>query len=101
MVAQGVLEAVRISLAGYPTRRTYAEFVDRFGVLVPELMFGRYLPNICIMQLIWFKLFASQCECWLHRFINNKTSPFVLNANGVGDVNQKCRTFDSLWSHFL
>jgi myosin heavy subunit len=32
VVAQGVLEAVHISFAGYPTRRTYAEFVDRFGV---------------------------------------------------------------------
>jgi myosin heavy subunit len=42
IIWQGVLEAVRISLAGYPTRRTYAEFVDRFGVLVPELMLGRY-----------------------------------------------------------
>ncbi|XP_062221813.1 protein OPAQUE1-like isoform X3 [Phragmites australis] len=38
----GVLEAVRISLAGYPTRRTYAEFVDRFAVLVPELLIGSY-----------------------------------------------------------
>nr|CAN64315.1 hypothetical protein VITISV_036695 [Vitis vinifera] len=37
----GVLEAVRISLAGYPTRRNYSEFVDRFGLLVPELMDGR------------------------------------------------------------
>ncbi|KAG0499460.1 hypothetical protein HPP92_004151 [Vanilla planifolia] len=32
----GVLEAVRISLAGYPTRRTYSEFVDRFGILASE-----------------------------------------------------------------
>ncbi|KAF9615027.1 hypothetical protein IFM89_021598 [Coptis chinensis] len=38
----GVLEAVRISLAGYPTRRTYSEFVDRFGILAPELMDGSY-----------------------------------------------------------
>ncbi|XP_010261885.1 PREDICTED: myosin-15 isoform X3 [Nelumbo nucifera] len=38
----GVLEAVRISLAGYPTRRTYSEFVDRFGILAPELMDGCY-----------------------------------------------------------
>ncbi|KAM7275184.1 hypothetical protein ACFE04_017050 [Oxalis oulophora] len=38
----GVLEAVRISLAGYPTRRSYSEFVDRFGLLVPELMSGSY-----------------------------------------------------------
>ena len=42
---QGVLEAVRISLAGYPTRRTYAEFVDRFGLLVPEAMDGRFCQN--------------------------------------------------------
>ncbi|KAI3961631.1 hypothetical protein MKW92_035925 [Papaver armeniacum] len=38
----GVLEAVRISLAGYPTRRTYSEFVDRFGLLALELMDGSY-----------------------------------------------------------
>jgi myosin-5 len=38
---QGVLEAIRISLAGYPTRRTYAEFIDRFGLLVPEHLMAR------------------------------------------------------------
>ncbi|KAF3775094.1 Myosin-15 [Nymphaea thermarum] len=38
----GVLEAVRISLAGYPTRRTYAEFLDRFGILGTEFMDGSY-----------------------------------------------------------
>ncbi|WCJ29303.1 myosin putative [Euphorbia peplus] len=36
----GVLEAVRISLAGYPTRRTFSEFVDRFGLLTPEVLDG-------------------------------------------------------------
>uniref|UniRef100_A0A2P2M2P9 Uncharacterized protein MANES_16G086100 n=1 Tax=Rhizophora mucronata TaxID=61149 RepID=A0A2P2M2P9_RHIMU len=38
----GVLEAVRISLAGYPTRRTYSEFVDRFGILALEFSDGSY-----------------------------------------------------------
>ncbi|XP_010526029.1 PREDICTED: myosin-15 [Tarenaya hassleriana] len=38
----GVLEAVRISLAGYPTRRSYSEFVDRFGLLASEFMDGSY-----------------------------------------------------------
>ncbi|XP_055960444.1 myosin-15 isoform X2 [Mercurialis annua] len=38
----GVLEAVRISLAGYPTRRAYSEFVDRFGLLAPEFLDGSY-----------------------------------------------------------
>ncbi|XP_071696471.1 myosin-15 [Rutidosis leptorrhynchoides] len=38
----GVLEAVRISLAGYPTRKTYHEFVDRFGLIAMEVMNGSY-----------------------------------------------------------
>ncbi|KAH7306277.1 hypothetical protein KP509_22G004800 [Ceratopteris richardii] len=38
----GVLEAVRISCAGYPTRRTFDEFIDRFGLLAPELHDGSY-----------------------------------------------------------
>ena len=43
---QGVLEAIRISLAGYPTRRTYSEFINRFGLLVPEHMDERWYFNI-------------------------------------------------------
>ncbi|XP_058725005.1 myosin-15-like isoform X1 [Vicia villosa] len=38
----GVLEAIRISLAGYPTRRTYSEFVDRYGLICPEFFDGSY-----------------------------------------------------------
>ncbi|XAR57538.1 Myosin ATPase [Bertholletia excelsa] len=38
----GVLEAVRISLAGYPTRKTYHEFVDRFGLIALEIMDRSY-----------------------------------------------------------
>ncbi|KAF8394206.1 hypothetical protein HHK36_020413 [Tetracentron sinense] len=37
---QGVMEAIRISCAGYPTRRTFYEFVDRFGILAPEVLDG-------------------------------------------------------------
>ncbi|OEL34730.1 Myosin-12, partial [Dichanthelium oligosanthes] len=35
---KGVLEAIRISCAGYPTKRTFDEFIDRFGMLAPELV---------------------------------------------------------------
>ena len=38
---QGVLEAIRISCAGYPTRRTFYEFLHRFGVLAPEILEGK------------------------------------------------------------
>ncbi|CAM8910154.1 unnamed protein product [Rhodiola kirilowii] len=51
----GVLEAVRISLAGYPTRRTYSEFVDRFGLLAPEFIDGSY-DEKDITEKILYKL---------------------------------------------
>ncbi|CAH1430894.1 unnamed protein product [Lactuca virosa] len=36
----GVLEAIRISCAGYPTRRAFFEFINRFGLLAPEALAG-------------------------------------------------------------
>ncbi|KAI3678757.1 hypothetical protein L6452_38060 [Arctium lappa] len=36
----GVLEAIRISCAGYPTRKAFDDFVDRFGILAPEVLDG-------------------------------------------------------------
>ncbi|KAH9318468.1 hypothetical protein KI387_020237 [Taxus chinensis] len=38
----GVLETIRISCAGYPTKRTFDEFLDRFGMLAPEVLEGSY-----------------------------------------------------------
>ncbi|XP_075100951.1 myosin-9-like isoform X2 [Nicotiana tabacum] len=34
----GVLEAIRISCAGYPTHKTFSEFLNRFGLLAPEVL---------------------------------------------------------------
>ncbi|KAG1361430.1 putative Myosin-8 [Cocos nucifera] len=36
----GVMEAIRISCAGYPTRRAFFEFIDRFGILAPDVLDG-------------------------------------------------------------
>ncbi|KAL9687837.1 hypothetical protein QQ045_032244 [Rhodiola kirilowii] len=36
----GVMEAIRISCAGYPTRKTFAEFIARFSILAPEVLHG-------------------------------------------------------------
>ncbi|KAL2556956.1 Myosin-6 [Forsythia ovata] len=36
----GVMEAIRISCAGYPTKRPFDEFVDRFSILAPEVLDG-------------------------------------------------------------
>ncbi|KAI8553406.1 hypothetical protein RHMOL_Rhmol05G0013600 [Rhododendron molle] len=48
----GVLEAIRISCAGYPTRRSFYEFLVRFGVLAPEVLDGNYDDKVaCVMIL--------------------------------------------------
>ncbi|KAH7517346.1 hypothetical protein FEM48_Zijuj09G0053800 [Ziziphus jujuba var. spinosa] len=38
----GVLEAVRIKCAGYPTYRSFFEFLTRFGILAPEVLKGNF-----------------------------------------------------------
>ena len=38
---QGVLEAVKIKCSGYPTYRTFSEFITRFGILAPEVVNGK------------------------------------------------------------
>ncbi|VVA20335.1 PREDICTED: myosin-17 [Prunus dulcis] len=44
----GVLEAIRISCAGYPTKRTFDEFLDRFGFLAPDILDGSDEKSACI-----------------------------------------------------
>lgn len=38
----GVMEAIRISSAGFPTRKTFDEFISRFKLLAPDILSGRY-----------------------------------------------------------
>ncbi|KAK1390713.1 Myosin-8 [Heracleum sosnowskyi] len=38
----GVMEAIRISSAGFPTRKTFSEFIARFKLLAPDILSGRY-----------------------------------------------------------
>ncbi|KAF7824450.1 myosin-12 isoform X1 [Senna tora] len=44
----GVLEAIRISCAGYPTKRTFDEFLDRFGMLAPDVLDGSEEKTACV-----------------------------------------------------
>ncbi|XP_078168747.1 myosin-17-like isoform X2 [Carex rostrata] len=48
----GVLEAIRISCAGYPTRKTFYEFLHRFGVLAPELLDGNNDEKIMCRKIL-------------------------------------------------
>ncbi|KAG8495473.1 hypothetical protein CXB51_013089 [Gossypium anomalum] len=70
----GVLEAVRISLAGYPTRRTYSEFVDRFGLLAPEFMDTR---------MVKIQSVSPRIPCRNPFFISGKISACALGRTKV------------------
>ncbi|KAG8376188.1 hypothetical protein BUALT_Bualt09G0037200 [Buddleja alternifolia] len=48
----GVLEAIRISCAGYPTRRTFDEFLLRFGVLAPEVLDGNSDEKVACQMIL-------------------------------------------------
>ncbi|CAN1799395.1 XI-K [Linum perenne] len=48
----GVLEAIRISCAGYPTRRTFYEFLLRFGVLAPEVLDGNHDDKVACQMIL-------------------------------------------------
>ncbi|CAD6337132.1 unnamed protein product [Miscanthus lutarioriparius] len=48
----GVLEAIRISCAGYPTRRTFYEFLHRFGILAPEALEGNSDEKVACKRIL-------------------------------------------------
>ncbi|XP_059432399.1 myosin-6-like isoform X3 [Corylus avellana] len=48
----GVMEAIRISCAGFPTRKPFVEFVDRFGLLAPEVLDGSSDEIIACKRLL-------------------------------------------------
>ncbi|GAB4836037.1 hypothetical protein Ancab_000954 [Ancistrocladus abbreviatus] len=48
----GVLEAIRISCAGYPTCRAFFEFINRFGLLAPEAIEGSYDEKVAWKMIL-------------------------------------------------
>ncbi|KAL3644945.1 hypothetical protein CASFOL_010125 [Castilleja foliolosa] len=48
----GVLEAIRISCAGYPTRKTFYEFLNRFGLLAPEALEGNVDEKVACKKIL-------------------------------------------------
>ncbi|XVF86852.1 hypothetical protein PTKIN_Ptkin18bG0075400 [Pterospermum kingtungense] len=48
----GVLEAIRISCAGYPTRRTFYDFLIRFGLLAPDVLEGNYDDKVACQMIL-------------------------------------------------
>ncbi|KAI4329848.1 hypothetical protein MLD38_028188 [Melastoma candidum] len=52
LLCGGVMEAIRISCAGYPTRKPFFEFIKRFGILAPEVLDRRSDEAIICKRLL-------------------------------------------------
>ncbi|KVI00397.1 IQ motif, EF-hand binding site-containing protein [Cynara cardunculus var. scolymus] len=52
----GVMEAIRISCAGFPTRKPFAEFIERFKVLSPEVTKLRWYINYNVVHYFLLEL---------------------------------------------
>ncbi|KAJ4726841.1 Myosin [Melia azedarach] len=48
----GVLEAIRIKCAGYPTHKTFSDFLDRFGILLPEVRKWNYEEKVACKWIL-------------------------------------------------
>ncbi|XP_020880159.1 myosin-16 isoform X5 [Arabidopsis lyrata subsp. lyrata] len=48
----GVLEAIRVKCAGYPTNRTFIEFLNRFLILAPEILKGEYEADVACKWIL-------------------------------------------------
>lgn len=59
----GVLEAVRISCAGYPTKTPYEDFVDHFWNLVPELLSQPDLDDEALSRAVLQKASLQGYQC--------------------------------------
>ena len=47
----GMMETIRIRRAGYPIRHTFAEFVERYHLLIPGVTEVMRAPNANLRQL--------------------------------------------------
>lgn len=63
----GVLEAVRISCAGFPTKTPYPDFVDHFWNLVPELLSNEQLDDMALSKAVLKKANLQGYQCGLNK----------------------------------
>ncbi|KAI5411752.1 hypothetical protein KIW84_056716 [Lathyrus oleraceus] len=60
----GVMEAIRISCAGYPTRKNFDEFVQRFSIMEPKVLKSWYL--LLLFSVFSFSDHTDECDCTEH-----------------------------------
>nr|CAB3451495.1 unnamed protein product [Digitaria exilis] len=79
----GVMEAIRISCAGYPTRRTFYEFIDRFGILAPDVLSGSSDEISAVRRLLEkvdLQGYQTRCRQFLVRLHYSRTKKAAITT---------------------
>nr|CAB3448335.1 unnamed protein product [Digitaria exilis] len=79
----GVMEAIRISCAGYPTRRTFYEFIDRFGILAPDVLSGSSDEISAVRRLLEkvdLQGYQTRCRQFLARLHYSRTKKAAITT---------------------
>ncbi|XP_078430884.1 myosin-12-like [Wolffia australiana] len=93
----GVLEAIRISCAGYPTKRRFDEFLDRFGMLAPDVFDGADEKSACAaicsrMGLKGFQIGKSKVFLRAGQMAELDARRIEILANGARVIQRQIRT---------
>lgn len=79
----GVLEAVRISCAGFPTKTPYPDFVDHFWNLVPELLSNEQLDDMALSKAVLKKANLQGYQCGENKVGCSMLSALVVMSTGA------------------
>ncbi|KAF3550147.1 hypothetical protein DY000_02001761 [Brassica cretica] len=83
----GVLEAIRISCAGYPTRKPFSEFLTRFRILFPEAANKRRC--LCRRRYLRMKKAAITTQCgWRVKVARRELRKLKMAAKETGALQE-------------
>ncbi|KAH7279110.1 hypothetical protein KP509_37G005700 [Ceratopteris richardii] len=96
----GVLEAVRISCAGYPTRKEYNDFLCRFSFLVPDLIQGHF-NKVSATQNLLRRLGITQYQLGLTKVFLKVGEMAKLNSLRTTALNEKVKVIQRRFRGYM
>ncbi|KAL6563815.1 hypothetical protein OROGR_002774 [Orobanche gracilis] len=89
----GVLEAIRISCSGYPTHKTFYEFLRRFGLLAPEVLEGKSIDERVACKSVLEKMGLAGAEMlagqMFYEYMKRELASVKIQTNVRGHLGRK------------